>query len=190
MICLCLVYFKGANFASVDDRYRTRNRRAALQSRETDFAICEAAINRVIVPCGKTRGEKMNRKSIIGITFVAAVSLLAMLPAMASQAPSQAAAGSVNLTGRVSCSKFGAAVPHQKGFSQSEAINQCISQGFSYTLVVGKQVYPLSGDNKQLAKLAGATVTVAGRLNAPRPEESESVYNGTLEATSVTKSTN
>jgi hypothetical protein len=133
----------------------------------------------------------MNRKSIFGISLVAIAGLLMVLPAMASQSPTSAA-GTVNLTGRVSCSKFGTSIPYQKGFTQSEAIHQCISQGYSYTLVVGKQIYPLAGDSKQLAKLAGDKVTVAGRLNTERPEDKDvqSVFNGTLEATTVTKTTN
>ena len=70
------------------------------------------------------------------------------------------------------------------------AIQQCISQGYTYVLVVGKQVYPLVGDSKQLANVAGDTVTVAGRLNAAKPVGAESAFNGTLEATAIKSSAN
>ncbi len=131
----------------------------------------------------------MNRKSTLGISIAVAAVILAVIPAFASQ-PQSNAAGTVNLTGRVSCSKFGAAVPYQKGFTQSMAIQQCISQGYSYVLVVGKQVYPLVGDSKQLAKMAGTNVTVAGRLNTEKPAGTEAAFNGTLEATTIKPSSN
>jgi hypothetical protein len=132
----------------------------------------------------------MNKKLTFGISSAIAALLFAVLPAVASQNQTNTAPNTVNFTGKVSCSKFGASTPSQKGMSQSMAIQQCISQGYTYVLVVGKRVYPLEGDHKELAKMVGQTVTVAGHLNAEKPTGAESAFNGTLEATTIKPSSN
>lgn len=130
----------------------------------------------------------MNTKRMGEMSMAVFAIFLAVLAAMAAQSPSSVVPGDVILTGTVSCSKFGASRPSQKGFSQAEAIHMCISQGYNYVLVVGKRVYPLEGDSKRFAELVGEKVTIAGRLNPEKPVEKESFYNGTLQAASIAAS--
>lgn len=102
----------------------------------------------------------MNYRSL----FIVLAAFCVVLPAAAGQSSSRSAAP-VTITGQVSCSKFEGPVIPRKGFTVAETIHLCISQGYSYTIVSGKNVYPLIGDKNQLAKLAGETVTVSGHLN-------------------------
>jgi hypothetical protein len=120
------------------------------------------------------------------IPLAALAALLTVLPSAGqSPSPTNDVPGNVTLTGTVSCSKFGASRPSQKGFSQAEAIHMCISQGYSYVLVVGKRVYPLEGDGKQFSRLVGEKVTISGRLNPEKPVEKETFYDGTLQPGSI-----
>ena len=106
----------------------------------------------------------MKKVAIYAGLFAVLASPFVALTATAGQS-SRSDTSAVTITGQVSCSKFVGPVIPRKGFTVAETIRLCISQGFSYTIVSGKKIYPLVGDKNQLAKLAGETVTVTGHVN-------------------------
>ena len=99
-------------------------------------------------------------------------------------------ASAVNLTGQVSCSRFGhGSVSARKGMSVSQTIQVC-AQRYDYTLVSGKQIYRLTGDTNLLAKMSGKTVTLEGRFYPGAPEEASYVLPGTVAVTSISPTKN
>jgi hypothetical protein len=52
------------------------------------------------------------------------------------------------------------------GKSDAECIRECVKAGSKYALLVGDKVYTLSGDTKQIEKLAGKKVKVTGEVKA------------------------
>ena len=73
--------------------------------------------------------------------------------------------GAVNLTGQVSCSRFGrGSVSARKEYERFLETIQVCAQRYDYTLVSGKQIYRLTGDTNLLAKMSGKTVTLEGRF--------------------------
>jgi hypothetical protein len=68
------------------------------------------------------------------------------------------------LTGVISDSMCGAT--HMlKDKSATECTRICVKDGQSYSLLVGKDLYALTGHQAELDQLAGQKVTVTGKLN-------------------------
>jgi hypothetical protein len=132
----------------------------------------------------QSKGDAMSKVLIHRILFVVFASIFTVLPAAAQSSP-RPTAKSVSVTGTVSCSKFAGLAVQQKAFTIAETIHMCISQGYGYTLVAGKEVYPLQGDKKQLWAMAGETVTVSGNLNPDRPKGAAYAMMDTIETTTI-----
>lgn len=77
---------------------------------------------------------------------------------------SKAQSNPKTLTGIVSDSMC-VATHMLKDKSPAECTRLCVKDGQSYALLVGKNVYTLTGHQRELDQLAGQTVTVTGRLN-------------------------
>jgi hypothetical protein len=76
----------------------------------------------------------------------------------------EAQANHKTLTGVISDSMCGAT--HMlKDKSPAECTRLCVKDGQSYSLLVGKDMYTLTGHQPEVDKLAGQTVTVTGTLN-------------------------
>jgi len=130
------------------------------------------------------------RVSFVVLSVVVLSGVLAMAPKVAAQSSAQARAGEVTITGTVTCSKYVYSKPERKGFTTAEAIRMCASQGYSYVIVSGKDVYPLEGDSNKLAKLAGEKVTITGHVDTDQPTDAKYTYHDTIATTTVVPSTN
>jgi hypothetical protein len=109
----------------------------------------------------------MKAKLMMQLAFIGFAGVWAVLPSSASQTSSaKADANNVNITGHVSCAKFGTgSVTARKGMSVAQTIQYCVNFMHSdYTLVSGNRIYRLAGNKDMLAKVSGQTVTVAGRM--------------------------
>lgn len=129
----------------------------------------------------------MKSKMMFKLAMIGFASICAVLPSAASQSSAQADTNAVSITGKVSCSRFGrGSVTARKGMSVAQTIQYCANfQGGGYTLVSGNRIYRLTGDTKQLAKMSGQTVAVAGRM-VPEPTNTSSVaLMGTVSVTEV-----
>ena len=129
----------------------------------------------------------MIKKIICRISSIVFAGALALALMVAAQPSVQAQANAINITGKVSCSRFGrGSVTARKGMSIAQTVQYCTNfQGGAYTLVSGNRIYLLTGDKKQLAKMSGQTVSVAGRL-IPEPSDTASVtLMGTVAVTEV-----
>jgi hypothetical protein len=129
----------------------------------------------------------MNKSMITRVSLMAVAVVLTYAPIIGAQSKAGTEADGVTITGRVSCSRFGrgSVTPH-KGMSVAQTINFCANtnlQGGVYTLVAGNRIYRLIGDSKELAKLSGQTVEVAGRLV---PESTDTSAYAMLDAVAVT----
>src|SRR5580700_4274253 len=122
------------------------------------------------------------------VSFILLAGVFALAPLASAQRASQAASKEVNITGTVTCTKYVNSKPDRKGFTPAEAIRLCASQGYAYVIVSGKNVYPLEGDKKQLAKLAGERAVVTGHVKADRSTGTAFTYQGTVEATTIVPS--
>jgi hypothetical protein len=88
---------------------------------------------------------------------------LAVAPGMYATG-SKAQSNPKTLTGVISDSMCGAT--HMiKDKSPAECTRMCVKDGQSYSLLVGKDMYTLTGHQPELDQLAGQTVTVTGKLN-------------------------
>ena len=132
----------------------------------------------------------MINSTVRRMSFIVCAGVLALAPMVAAQSSSQAASRDVTITGTVTCSKYIYSKPDRKGFTATEAIRLCASQGYAYVIVSGKNVYPLEGDKNQMAKLAGEKVTVTGHVNTDQPEGVTYAYHDTVQATTIVPSTN
>jgi len=132
----------------------------------------------------------MNKINICKVSLIVLTSVVAVAPMLAGQSSSQAAPKSISITGTVSCSRLAGAVTPRKGFNIAETIHLCISQGGGYTLVSGKNIYPLQGDKKQLWAMAGEKVTVIGDVVTDRPEGLSYAYQAPVQATTIVPSAN
>lgn len=134
----------------------------------------------------------MNKIMSTRISLIVLAGVLTLAPMMAAQSSEQTGANAVNVTGRVSCSKFGrGSVTARKGMSVAQTIWYCANfQGGQYTLVSGNRIYALSGDPKQLAKLSGQTVTVAGRMVPESADTAAVAFMGTVAVTEVVPTKN
>ena len=134
----------------------------------------------------------MRKVAIYAGLFAVLASPFAVLAATAAQSSAKPSTGSVTITGRVSCARFGlGTVTARKGMSVAQTIQYCAnSQGAGCTLVSGNQIYRLTGDKNMLAKMSGQTVTVGGHLNTDEPPATSYALMGTVEATSVAPAKN
>jgi hypothetical protein len=123
-----------------------------------------------------------------GISIVVLAVGLSAAPAMLGQAVSQVRPADVTITGTVTCSKYVYSSPSRKGFTAAEAIRMCISQGYSWVIVSGRDVYPLEGDYGKLAKLAGEKVTITGHVDTERSINRNFVYHDVIDTTAVAPS--
>ena len=114
----------------------------------------------------------MTKMTVCRTSFLVLAGVLALAPMVAAQSSSQAGSKDVTITGQVSCSRFGGgSVSARKGMSIAQTIWYCATfQNGDYTLVSGKQIFRLTGDGNLLAKMAGKTVTVTGRLYPVSPD--------------------
>jgi hypothetical protein len=129
----------------------------------------------------------MIKKIISRISSIVFAGALALALMVAAQSSVQAQANAISITGKVSCSRFGrGSVTARKGMSIAQTVQYCTNfQGGAYTLVSGNRIYLLTGDKKQLAKMSGQTVSVAGRV-IPEPSDTASVtLMGTVAVTEV-----
>jgi hypothetical protein len=138
------------------------------------------------------KGATMKKVAIYAGLFAVLSIPIAALATPAAQSTMKSDSDSVTITGRVSCSRFGGgSVTARKGMSVAQTIQFCAHfMGGRYTIVSGKQIFLLTGDEKVLAKMSGQTVTVAGRLNTNEVERPTYALMGTVEATSVAPAKN
>ena len=134
----------------------------------------------------------MKKLAIYAGLFAVLATPFAALAAPTAQSSKQPDAGAVNITGRVSCARFGAGtITPRKGMSVAQTIQYCVVfQHSDYILVSGKQIFRLSGDQNQLAKMSGETVTVAGRMLPPDTDTQTYALMGTVAVTNVSASKN
>ena len=132
----------------------------------------------------------MNKVAIYAGLFAVLASPLAALGSTAAQSSKNSDANGVTITGRVSCARFGrGSVTPRKGMSVAQTIQYCANfQGGEYTLVSGNRIYRLTGDTKQLAKMSGQTVAVAGRMVPESSDASTVALMGTVAVTEVAPS--
>ena len=70
--------------------------------------------------------------------------------------------------------------------SVAQTIQYCANfQGGAYTLVSGNRIYLLKGDTKELAKMSGQTVAVAGRMVPESSDTASYALMGTVSVTEV-----
>ena len=129
----------------------------------------------------------MNKIMSTRISLIVFAGVLMLAPMLAAQSTEQAGANSINVKGRVSCSRLGrGSVTARKGMSVAQTIWYCANfQGGQYTLVSGNRIYALSGDPKQLAKMAGQSVTVAGHMVPESTDTAAVAFMGTVAVTEV-----
>jgi len=104
----------------------------------------------------------MIRKAIFQLVVVTGfVALCTMFAGSANAAPSSQ---HVTVSGYISCTTC--LLPNTcKAQTRMSCVQWWVSQGASYVLVAGNEHYRLSGAEKDLAKYAGASVTVTGDLS-------------------------
>ena len=124
------------------------------------------------------------------LALIAFAGVCAAMPSMSAQSQTKADANSVNITGQVSCSRFGrGAVTPRKGMSAAQTIQYCVVfQGGDYTLVSGNKIYRLTGEKNMLAKMSGQTVTVAGQMVPEQTDVTTVALMGTVAVSSVAPS--
>jgi hypothetical protein len=128
----------------------------------------------------------MKSNRIAKMALVAFAGIWSALPA-AAQSSTKANTNTVNISGEVSCTKFGpGAVTPRKGVSVAQTIQYCVNfQGGDYTLVSGNRIYRLAGDKDQLAKVSGQTVTVAGQMVPEQTDVAMTKPMGTVAVSQV-----
>lgn len=134
------------------------------------------------------RGKTMSAKLMISkLALIGLAGICAVLPSAAAQSSVQADANGVNITGHVSCARFGTgSVTARKGMSVAQTIQYCVNFMHSdYTLVSGNRIYRLSGDNNLLAKMSGQTVTVAGHMVPESTDTATYALMGTVAVSTV-----
>jgi hypothetical protein len=129
----------------------------------------------------------MNKIMNIRISLIVAAGALALAPMIAAQPSAKNEANAVSITGQVSCSRFGrGSVTARKGMSVAQTIQYCAnSRGGEYTLVSGNRIYRLAGDAKELAKMSGKTVSVAGHMVPESTDTAALELKGTVEVSEV-----
>lgn len=130
----------------------------------------------------------MKAKLMMQLAFIGFAGMWAVLPSSASQTSSaKADANNVNITGHVSCAKFGTgSVTARKGMSVAQTIQYCVNFMHSdYTLVSGNRVYRLAGNKDLLAKVSGQSVTVAGHMVPESTDTAAVALMGTVAVSDV-----
>jgi hypothetical protein len=138
------------------------------------------------------KGAAMKKVAIYAGLFALLASPFAVPAAETAQSSTPAENNGVSITGTVSCAKFGrGTVTPRKGMSVAQTIQYCVVfQHSDYILVAGKQIFRLSGDRNQLAKLSGETVTVAGHM-LPTPTDVETyALMGTVAVSNIAPTKN
>jgi hypothetical protein len=138
------------------------------------------------------KGATMKKIAIYAGLFAVLASPLAALASTSAQSVRQTDSSGVSITGKVSCSRFGGGtITPRKGMSVAQTIQYCATfQGGEFTLVSGKQIFKLSGDKNQLAKMSGQTVTVAGRMLPPDTDVQTYALMGTVAVSNISPSKN
>jgi hypothetical protein len=129
----------------------------------------------------------MNKIMNTRISLIVVAGVFAVAPMIAAQPSAKNEANAVNITGQVSCSRFGrGSVTARKGMSVAQTIQYCANfQGGEFTLVSGNRVYRLAGDAKELAKMSGQTVSVAGHMLPESTDAAALELKGTVEVSEV-----
>lgn len=132
----------------------------------------------------------MKKLAMYAGIFAVLASPLAALATTSAQSSPRTEPGAVTITGTVSCAKFGrGSVTARKGMSVAQTIQYCVTfQHSEYTLVAGNQIFRLTGDQNQLAKVSGRTVTVDGRLSQDAPDVATYALMGTVAVTNIAPS--
>jgi hypothetical protein len=149
------------------------------------------SIHPVVLRRKHKKGAAMKKAAICAGLFAILAIPMAVPTTTSAQTAERAEANAVNVTGKVSCSKFGTgSITARKGMSIAQTIWYCATfQGGQYTLVSGKQIFLLTGDRNQLAKVAGQSVVVAGHVAPEEPVTSYALM-GNLQATSIAPAKN
>jgi hypothetical protein len=163
-----------------------------VQAGRHDRSHRSGSVRQIFTSENNCKGATMTKVAIYAGLFAVLASPLAALATPAAQSSVKADANAVSITGKVSCSRFGiGSISTRKGMSVAQTIQYCVNfQGGMYTLVAGNQIFRLTGDSNQLAKLSGQTVAVAGHLNQDEPRGTSYVLMGTVEATSIAPAKN
>jgi hypothetical protein len=132
----------------------------------------------------------MNRITVCRISFAVLACFFVLVPVAAAQSSAKGAENDVKITGTLSCSMFARTKPYRKGFTTAEAVHLCISQGYGYVIVSGRNIYPIDGDKKQLWKLSGETVSIIGHVDEDKPKDTAFVYNDKVQATTIAPASN
>jgi hypothetical protein len=129
----------------------------------------------------------MNKIISTRISLIVAAGVLTFAPVIAAQPSAQSEANAISVSGKVSCSRFGrGSVTARKGMSVAQTIQYCANfQGGEYTLVSGNRIYRLAGDTKELAKMSGQTVSVAGHMIPESTDVAAYQLKGTVEVSEV-----
>jgi len=106
-------------------------------------------------------------------------SVLVVTPCVAAQSSDEARAGTVTMTGLITCSRCLDLSQH-KGFTPWGWANYEVSQGDDIVLVVSGEAYLLQGDRKQLIRYLQDKETVTGYV------VSQSRGKGKVDAIAVT----
>jgi len=117
---------------------------------------------------------------------------LAAVATEAAQSAAKSDANAVQITGKVSCARFGrGSITPRKGMSVSQTIQYCVTfQHSEYTLVAGNQIFRLAGNQNLLAKMSGETVTIDGHFSKDAPDVATYALMGTVEVTNVVPTKN
>jgi len=129
----------------------------------------------------------MNKIMNTRISLIVVAGALTLAPMIAAQPSVKNEANAVSITGQVSCSRSGrGSVTARKGMSVAQTIQYCANfQGGEYTLVSGNRIYRLAGDTKDLAKMSGRTVSVAGNMVPESTDVAAYELKGTVEVSEV-----
>ena len=129
----------------------------------------------------------MNKIMNTRISLIVVAGALTLAPMIAAQPSVKNEAYAVSITGQVSCSRFGrGSVTARKGMSVAQTVQYCANfQGGEYTLVSGNRIYRLAGDTKELAKMSGRTVSVAGHMVPESTDVAAYELKGTVEVSEV-----
>ncbi len=161
-------------------------------SSEMRTARREEKTIRDIVRMGRKDPEEKAMRKIMKtrISLIVIAGVLTLAPMIAAQTPVKSEASTVSITGQVSCSQFGrGSVTARKGMSVAQTIQYCANfQGGEYTLITGNRVYRLAGDTKELAKMSGKTVAVAGHMVPESTDTATYALKGILEVIEVVPS--
>ena len=108
-----------------------------------------------------TRNEGIVKLISLAMGCLAALMLLAP---MRAQSPAEAHTNKT-LRGTVSCLQCRGMHDFHKGRPPTSCVRECVRDGSSYALIVGKKAYVLRGNDGQLQKVAGGKAMISGQLD-------------------------